>query len=67
MGAGILWFQNALLMSLAYFIGLGPVALGFRVLRKPMIDREPADPKAASYAVPRAGTAMSMNEAARQF
>ena len=67
MGAGILWFQNALLMSLAYFVGLGPVALGFRLLRKPMIDRAPADPKAGSYAVPRTGTAMSMYEAARQF
>ncbi len=64
---GIMWAQNALLMSVAYFVGLGPVALGHKLLGKQLIDRAPADLNAATYGLPRSGKPMTMDEAARQF
>ncbi len=65
--AGILWFQNALLMTVAYVVGVGPVAVGFRLLRRPLLDRAPAVPGAKSHWVSRSGKPMTMDEAARQF
>lgn len=64
---GIMWAQNALLMSVAYFVGVGPVALGYKLLGKSFIDRAPADPAALTYGLPRSGKPMTMDEAARQF
>ncbi len=65
--AGILWFQNALLMTVAYVVGVGPVAVGFRLLRRPLLDRAPAVVGAKSHWVARSGKPMTMDEAARQF
>ena len=64
---GILVAQNAVLMTVAYVLGLGPVALAWKVMRRSMLDRAPADPKAASYWRARKGTPMSMDEANRPF
>ncbi len=65
--AGILFVQNAILMLVAYVAGVGPVAIGFRVLGRKLIDTKPADPSAASYWVPRSGKPQSMDEANRMF
>jgi hypothetical protein len=64
---GIIVLQNALLMSIAYFVGVGPVACVQRVLGKSNLDRAPADPSAPSYWQPRSGQAQTMEEARRQF
>ncbi|MSQ00370.1 MAG: hypothetical protein EXR71_00580 [Myxococcales bacterium] len=65
--AGILWLQNALVMTVAYVVGVGPVALGVKLLRRSLLDRAPPVPGAASYWVARSGKPMTMDEAARQF
>lgn len=64
---GIFWAQNAVLMGIAYFVGVGPVALGFRLLGRTLLDRAPADPQAASYWSARKGRPISMDEAARRY
>ena len=64
---GILYVQNTILMGVAYFVGLGPVALGFRAAGKALVDRAPADPKAASYWRKRSGKPQTMDEANRMF
>ncbi len=63
----IMWAQNALLMSVAYFVGVGPVAIAYKLVGKRFIDRAPADPNATTYGVVRDGKPMTMDEAARQF
>jgi len=65
--AGILFLQNGLLMSVAYFLGVGPVAIVFRLMGRTMIDRAPAQPGAATYWQPRSGKPQTMEEASRQF
>lgn len=64
---GILWAQNALIMTVAYFVGLGPVSLAFKLVGRSMIDRAPPAPGATTFWVPRSGKPQSMDEASRQF
>ncbi len=64
---GIITVQNAVLMAVAYVVGLGPVSLYFKATGQPILDRAPADPKAASHWVKRSGKPMTMEEAGRQF
>ncbi len=64
---GILRAQNALLMTVAYFVGLGPVALVQRCAGHQNLDRAPAQPDAATYWIARSGHRQTMNEASRQF
>lgn len=64
---GILYVQNAILMGVAYFGGLGPVALGFRLLGRKLVDRAPANPAAKSYWLPRSAKPQTMDEANRMF
>jgi len=64
---GIMAAQNAVLMGFAYYVGLGPVALGFRITGKQLIDRAPAPPQAKSFWLPRSGKPLTMDEANRQF
>jgi hypothetical protein len=64
---GILGVQNALLMGIAYFVGLGPVAIGFRLLGRRMLDNGPADPRASTYWIPRDGKPLTMEDASRPF
>ena len=59
--------QGAVLMAVAYVVGLGPVALVLRITGRKMLDRAPADPAAKSYWTPRAGTPMTMDEASRRY
>ena len=59
--------QNALLMGVAYFVGIGPVAIVMRLTGRSMLDRAPADPKATTYWVPRDGKPMTMEEAGRRY
>lgn len=54
-------------MAVGYFLAIGPVALGFRLRGKKLLDHAPADPAATSYWNPRPGKPMTMDEAARQF
>ncbi len=65
--AGIMTVQNTILMGLAYFVGVGPVALGFRLTGRQLIDRAPAPPSAPTYWLPRSGKNITMTEANRQF
>ncbi len=64
---GIITTQNAVLMSMAYFVGLGPVAIVQRIGGHQNLDRAPAKPGAATYWLPRSGKPQSMDEASRQF
>ena len=64
---GILRGQNLLLMTVAYFVGLTPVAVAFRLAGRQLIDRSPADPAAKSYWNPRDGQPRPMDQASRQF
>lgn len=64
---GIIKVQNAVLMGVAYIVGIGPVSLYFRLVGRSMLDRGPADSRAASFWVKRSGKAMTMEEAGRQF
>lgn len=65
--AGIITTQNAVLMSVAYFVGLGPVAIVQRIAGHRNLDRAPAKPGAPTYWLPRSGKPQSMDEASRQF
>lgn len=58
---------SAVLMGVAYFAGLGPVALAFRLTGRALTDRSFGRPGAASYWLPRDGKPMDMKHAARQF
>lgn len=58
---------SAVLMGVAYFVGLGPVAIGFRLSGRPLLDRAPGVPGAATYWVPRDGKPIEMQQATRQF
>lgn len=64
---GILAAQNYALLGAAYFLALGPAALGFRLLGRQLLDRAPADPGATSYWTPRDGKPLTMDRAARPF
>jgi hypothetical protein len=64
---GILTAQNALLMTVAYAIGLGPVALGMRLLRHDPVGRAGPDAAAPSYWRQRDGKPLDMQGATRQF
>lgn len=64
---GFFGVQSAVLMGVAYFVGLGPVAVGMRLLGRDLLDRGPGAPGASSYWLPRDGRPMDMKAAARQF
>lgn len=64
---GILAAQNFFLMAVAYFVGVGPVAVGMRLAGRKMLDTEPADPQAPTYWLPRDGAPITMDRAARPF
>lgn len=64
---GIVGAQNAVLMTVAYVFGIGPVALVMRVTGRSLLDRAPADPSAASHWRPRRSRSSDMHEASRMF
>lgn len=64
---GILWAQNAAIMTIAYFVGVGPVALGFKLTGHKLLDRAPPATGTATFWVARSGQPQTMDEAARQF
>lgn len=64
---GIFWVQNAVLMTVAWLVGLAPVAVVLKLLRRPMLDRAPADPRAETHWHPRNGRPMRMEEAVRRY
>jgi hypothetical protein len=63
----ILSAQNAALMTVAYVLGLGPVALGMRLTGHDPLDRTGPDPKAPTYWRRRDGKPLDMRAASRQF
>jgi hypothetical protein len=65
--SGIITAQNAVLMSVAYFVGVGPVALFQRAVGHTNLDRAAAKPGADTYWQPRSGKKQTMEEASRQF
>jgi hypothetical protein len=46
---------------------MAPVAIAFKIARKPMIDRAAADPNARTYGVARDATPLDMKRASRMF
>lgn len=59
--------QNTVLMSVAYVAGLGPVALGFRLLGRAGVERPPPEPGAITYWTPRRGGPTDMKSAVRRW
>lgn len=64
---GILAAQNVVLMGIAYWIGIGPVAVALRLTGRRLLDHAPADPAAASHWQPRSGVPITMKDASRPF
>jgi hypothetical protein len=64
---GVLLVQNTVLMGFVWVFGLGPVAIGAKLVRHPFLDREPADPAAKSHWKPRDPKPMDMKAASRPF
>lgn len=64
---GIFVVQNTVLMTIAWLVGLAPIAVALKLMRRPMLDRAPADPRAQTHWRPRRGKPMRMEEAARRF
>ena len=61
--SGQTWF----LMTITWFVGLAPVAIGLKLMRKTMIDRAPADPNAPTYGLTRTRGPLDMKGASRMF
>ncbi len=59
--------QNRFLMGFVYVIAVSPIAGGFKLLRRPMIDRGPADPDAETYWLERTEPQLTMDRATKMF
>ena len=59
--------QNGFLMGVAYLIGVGPVAAGFRLLGRSAIVRLPPDPSASTYWTPCRDRHPGMESAGRRW
>lgn len=64
---GVFVVQNAVLMTVAWLVGLAPVALALRLIGRRLLDRAPADPGATTYWTPRRPAPMTMDEATRRY
>ncbi len=64
---GLMKAQTAVLMGVAYVVGVGPVALGFRVLGRAAIARPAPDPEAATYWVAVRDRPAGMEAATRRW
>ena len=60
-------YQNRFLMGVVYVTAVAPVAMGFKLLGRKMIDRGPADPEAETYWQTRTEPPLDMARAARMF
>jgi hypothetical protein len=63
----VMGVQSAVLMGVAYFVGMGPVAIALRLTGRDLLDRGPAAKDARTYWKPRDGRPIDMDKAARQF
>jgi hypothetical protein len=59
--------QNTGIMTLAYLMGIGPVAIAMRLTGRKLLDHRPADPSAPSYWLGRDGRPMTMEQATRRY
>ena len=59
--------QTWILMTITWVVGMAPVAIAFKIARKPMIDRAAADPNAKTYGVARDAAPLDMKRASRMF
>jgi hypothetical protein len=64
---GLFWLQTAIVMSIAFVLGIAPVAIFFKLTGRKLLDRSPARPDQPSYWVARPRRTLSMKEASRQF
>lgn len=64
---GFLTAQSRLLMSITWIVGVAPVALWLRLTGRRLLDRAPADPKAATYGLRRDPRPLDMERASRMF
>lgn len=64
---GLMRLQSKVIMTVAYFVGIGPVAIVFRVLGKTLLDRGPAVPGARTFWLARTDGEATMKDASRPF
>ncbi len=64
---GLLALQSRVIMTLAYFIGVGPVAIVFRLTGRQLLDRGDPPPGATTFWVPRTTGEATMKDASRPF
>ena len=65
---GIITLQNMILLSFAYFLGVGPTAVVSRIIRKKMIDRDPVgDDTPESFWIPLEPKKVELEDALRPF
>jgi hypothetical protein len=59
--------QSKAIMTVAYFLAIGPIAVLFRLTGRTLLDRGPAQADARSFWVPRNPVEASMKDASRPF
>lgn len=64
---GLMRAQSKAIMTVAYFVGIGPVAIGFRLMGKTLLDRGPAAPGTRSFWLKRTDGEATIKDAARPF
>lgn len=63
----VLRVQSQAIMTLAYFLAIGPISILFRLTGRTLLDRGAAPPDARSFWVPRSPVEASMKDASRPF
>lgn len=64
---GVMRLQSRVIMTVAWLLAIGPVALVFRVVGRTLLDRGPAPPGARSFWLTRPDTEATMKDASRPF
>ena len=60
-------YQNRLLMAFVYVLAVAPTAVAFKLLRRPMLDRGPAEAEAETFWKERTEPPLDMQRARRMF
>ena len=55
------------LMSIVYFVAVGPVAIGFKIFKPDPLDRGLGDPKALTFGLPTAMKRQDVRRAQRPY
>lgn len=63
----LLRLQTRAIMTVAYLLAIGPVAVVFRITGRTLLDRGPAPRGASTYWLARPNTEATMRDASRPF